>query len=57
MSFLDELGALEGLRVPGGCDDCDAYQVVDGSHAPFFRINTCHDESCPTYRAMREAAR
>ncbi len=57
MSFLDEFGALEGLRVPGGCDDCDAYQVLDSSRAPFFRINVHHDESCPTYQSMREDQR
>ncbi len=57
MSFLDELGALEGLRIPGGCDDCDAYQVVDASHAPIFRLNVCHDERCPSYRAMLEVRR
>ncbi len=55
MSFLDGLAALEGLRLPGGCDECDAYQTVDASHAPFYRINIHHDESCPSYRAMLEA--
>ncbi len=54
MSFLDELGALDGQRIPGGCDDCSAYQTIDGSHAPFFRINICHAETCPSYRAMQE---
>jgi len=37
MSFLDEMAGLEGLRIPGGCDDCSAYQTVDasqGSHLP-----------------------
>lgn len=54
MSFLDELGALEGLQVPGGCPDCSAYQTVDASHAPIYRVNVHHDESCPSYRAMLE---
>jgi hypothetical protein len=53
-SFLEGFASLEGLRVPGGCDDCDAYQVVDCSHAPFFRINIHHDDTCPSYRAMQE---
>jgi len=57
MSFLDEMAGLEGLRIPGGCDDCSAYQVVDASQAPIYRVNVHHDESCPAYRAMREVAR
>lgn len=57
MSFLDGLGALEGLRIPGGCPDCDAYQTVDASHAPIYRVNVHHDESGPSYLAMREQQR
>ena len=53
MSFLDELGALDGQRIPGGCPDCSAYQTVDASHAPIYRVNVHHDESCPSYLAMR----
>ncbi len=57
MSFLDEMAGLEGLRIPGGCDDCSAYQTVDASQAPLYRVNVHHDESCPSYRAMLEARR
>ncbi len=57
MSFLDELGALEGLRIPGGCDDCSAHQSVDASAAPFYRVNIHHDDTCPSYRAMLEGRR
>ncbi len=57
MTGLDGLGALEGLRIPGGCSDCLAYQTVDASQAPFYRVSVHHDESCPSYRAMREDAR
>lgn len=53
MSFLDELGALDGQRIPGGCDDCSAYQTIDASQAPIYRVNVHHDESCPSYLAMR----
>ncbi len=57
MSFLDEMAALEGMRVPGGCDDCSAYQTVDASQAPIYRINIHHDESCPAYQAVLQDRR
>jgi hypothetical protein len=54
----DWFAALDGLRVPGGCDDCDAYQElvsaaygVPGVHA----IRIAHDEWCSTYQRMRAA--
>jgi hypothetical protein len=44
------LAALDGLRVPGGCDSCDAYQVLE-AHAYGQRdvhvIHVCHDKDCP----------
>jgi len=43
------IAALDGLRVPGGCDDCDAYQEVrarDG--APnLHTVRVFHDDGCP----------
>jgi hypothetical protein len=52
---LDFLGGLAGLRIPGGCDDCDAYQTVDTRHAPIYRITVHHDDTCPWYRQHQEA--
>ncbi len=46
------LARLESLRIPGGCEDCDAYQTVDASHAPIYRVTVHHDETCPNYRRM-----
>jgi hypothetical protein len=28
------ISGLDGLRIPGGCDDCAAFQTVDSSQAP-----------------------
>ncbi len=46
ISVLDN---LTGRRLPGGCDDCDAYQTVtqrgDGVHV----LTVHHDETCPFY--------
>jgi hypothetical protein len=52
-SPLGFLSGLDGLRIPGGCDDCDAYQTVDSTLAPAYRVTVHHDDTCPAYRAMR----
>lgn len=41
----------ENIRIPGGCDDCLAYQTFDKSQAPIFRITVHHDETCPYFGA------
>lgn len=45
---------MDGLRLAGGCQDCDAYQTVDASLAPIYRITVHHDGTCPSYLAMGE---
>lgn len=51
----DMFHALTGQRIPGGCDDCDAYQTVDTSHAPVILLNVHHDDTCPTYRQIERS--
>lgn len=43
---------VRGLRIPGGCDDCDAYQTVDTSRAPVYVIRVHHDDTCPAFRRI-----
>jgi len=43
---------IEALRIPGGCEDCGAYQTVDTSRAPLYFLTVHHDDTCPAYRAM-----
>ena len=45
----------DDVRIPGGCDDCDAYQTFDRSLAPIYRLVVHHDDTCP-WLAQREAA-
>ncbi len=52
MSARNYLEQLTGQRIPGGCDECDAFQTVDTSNAPIYRIAVHHDEWCPVYAAM-----
>jgi hypothetical protein len=47
----------DDIRIPGGCDDCDAYQSFDSSQAPSYRITVHHDDTCPAYRAMNSGPR
>jgi hypothetical protein len=47
--------ANDGARILGGCDHCDAYQVV---HADYYgpdlhRLAIHHDEWCPSFTARK----
>ena len=45
------LRPLLGRRMPGGCDDCDAYQVLsrlpDDQWGHVFFLAVHHDDTCP----------
>jgi gamma-glutamyl-gamma-aminobutyrate hydrolase PuuD len=41
------LNSLDGLRIPGGCDHCDAYQEMKTEADGMYRITVCHDDDCP----------
>jgi hypothetical protein len=48
-AFSATLAALDGARIAGGCDHCDAYQTV---HANYWgpnahRLSIHHDDWCP----------
>ncbi|WP_446218804.1 hypothetical protein [Micromonospora sp. IBHARD004] len=49
----------DGARIPGGCDTCNAYQVLQADHhGPNLHcISVHHDDWCPTYNAMKVTAR
>jgi len=42
------LGPLDGARIAGGCDTCDAYQTVKPDGAGIWRITVWHDPDCST---------
>ncbi len=48
------LGPLEGARVPGGCDHCDADQTVEPLEAGVWVIHVHHDDGCPFYVKLQE---
>lgn len=43
----DALVALDGAHIPGGCDDCDAYQTLETDASGVTVLTVHHDDSCP----------
>lgn len=41
------LSAMDGAEIPGGCELCDAIQVVRNDGGGVFTIEVQHDEWCP----------
>lgn len=54
--FTDVFGRLDGQRIPGGCDRCNAYQTVHPIVAGAWRVTVHHDDWCPVLRRI-EAGR
>jgi hypothetical protein len=52
--WADVFGPLVGREIPGGCDDCDAYQTIepDPEHGTMWHLFVHHDDSCPIYRRI-----
>lgn len=46
------LDALTGQQMPGGCDDCDAYQTVTRQDTGVYVLAVHHDDTCPFYRRI-----
>lgn len=47
------LRAVMGVRMPGGCGSCDAYQKVTEDELGF-RLTVHHDDWCPIWVLIRE---
>jgi hypothetical protein len=45
------LGPLVGVQIPGGCDLCDAYQVVEKVESLWWHVHVYHDDWCPWWLA------
>ena len=54
MSDLEDLFAqIEDEPVPGGCEGCDAYQILNEESPGVFVLTVHHDEWCRLYRAAK----
>ena len=38
---------MVGRRLPGGCNDCNAYQTMTRVDDGLYVLTVHHDESCP----------
>lgn len=47
------LDAMTGHRMPGGCDDCNAYQVMTCKSDGVYELQVHHDDTCPFYRGLK----
>jgi hypothetical protein len=52
-----QLGPLDGKRIPGGCETCNAYQTIEPVEAGMWMINVHHDEWCPTLATIERQRR
>jgi hypothetical protein len=43
----DFLNQLTDHRIPGGCDDCAAYQTLDRYGPGVYVLTVHHDHACP----------
>lgn len=51
ISEIDEMfAAVAGQQIPGGCDDCHAYQRVVQDSPGIWICRVHHDSTCPFYR-------
>lgn len=49
------LGPLDGAELPGGCDQCDAYQSV-AVRAGVWHVTVSHDADCPFWFSVERCA-
>jgi hypothetical protein len=53
-SIARALGPLEGARIPGGCEHCDAYQTVEPVAPGVWSLTVHHDDWCPFIAAYEQ---
>lgn len=46
-----DFSALVGHKIPGGCDECDAFQTVTEESVGVWSLVVHHDDDCRFYRA------
>jgi hypothetical protein len=55
--MTDALGpffeSLAGQEVPGGCDQCDAIQVVTEATRGVWVLDIRHEDECPVLRVRK----
>ena len=52
MTISEIFDGMAGQHIPGGCDDCDAYQQMTKQHGVYV-ITVHHDDTCPSWQQIR----
>lgn len=52
MTDRSALDAMTGRRLPGGCDDCAAYQTVTRHANGVYVLVVHHDPGCPALNGV-----
>lgn len=50
MGIEDFIKHLDGARVPGGCEYCEAYQTAETDTFGIHHIEIHHDDWCPWWQ-------
>jgi hypothetical protein len=54
MGVLEDLfGQIEDEPIQGGCDRCDAYQILREESPGVYVLQVHHDDWCPVLRATK----
>jgi len=51
------LGSLDGLRIAGGCEHCDAYTEMRTDSDGVYIATVRHDDDCPDFARRRRSGR
>lgn len=54
---LRDFGRYDGDRVPGGCESCEAFQIVTPISPGVWSVTVHHDTGCPVLARNGGAAR
>jgi hypothetical protein len=47
---------VDGEQIPGGCDQCDAYQTMSPIEGMVWRMLVHHDDDCPRCKMASKGA-
>lgn len=55
--LVNVLGPLEGAEIPGGCDQCDAYQKLRAESAGVWAVDVFHEYACPVLKTIEKGGK
>lgn len=55
-SIRETFARMDGAKIPGGCDECDAYQSMSVDTDGICHLTVHHDDWCPWWTTHRGAS-